>query len=125
MKLSEIRANKHSSHQYKEGPDSTATHNGKEYQLDVLFKLAHDRPPVDVPIDKLKWVLPYADIDFDRLMKADVSVPVLVYNDRKYGLTVIDGAHRLSKAVMRDLPSIPAIILSDSDMKQALIPKKP
>ena len=109
------------SSEYREGPNSTATHNGKEYKLDVLFKLTQDRSPVDIKVNKLNWVLQHSDIDFDRLVRADTNIPILVYDDPDYGLTVIDGAHRLAKAIIRNLTSLPAIVLSRSDMDRALV----
>lgn len=109
------------SSEYREGPNSTATHNGKEYKLDVLFKLTQDRSPVDIKVNKLNWVLQHSDIDFDRLIRADTNIPILVYDDPDYGLTVIDGAHRLAKAFIRNLTSLLAIVLSRSDMDRAQV----
>lgn len=106
---------------YKEGSSSTATHNGKEYSLDVLFKRTHGRVPIDIKVSKLSWVLEYAEVDEDRVNAADVNVPLLVYDDQKYGLTAIDGAHRLTKATRLHLDTVPAIILTDEDMASAVI----
>lgn len=104
---------------YREGFDSTATHNGKEYRLDTLFELTKDRRIVNIETSKLSWVLEYTDIDPDRMMKSDTDVPVLVYKDPKYGFTVIDGAHRLTKAVKLNLKTLPAYMLTDEDMHKA------
>lgn len=104
---------------YQEGFDSTATHNGKEYRLDVLFNLTQKRPVVTVDVSKLSWVLEYTDLNIDRVMQSNTDVPVLVYNDSEYGYSVIDGAHRLTKAVKLGLKTLPAIMLTDEDMRKA------
>lgn len=109
---------------YQEGSESTATHNNKEYKLDVLFKLTHNKPITNIDVSKLDWILPYTKTDPKRVSVADVSVPLLVYNDLKYGLTAIDGAHRLKKASMSNIKQLPTKLLSDSDMKAAEIIKK-
>lgn len=104
---------------YQEGFDSTATHNRKEYRLDTLFELVQKRPIVKVEVSKLSWVLEYTDLDSDRVMKSNTDIPVLVYDDPEYGLTVIDGAHRLTKAVKLGLKTLPAHMLTDEDMHKA------
>lgn len=106
---------------YHEGLDSTATHNGKQYRLNTLFDLVNDHRVVNVEVPKLSWVLQYTDLDPDRVARADTNVPVLVYNDTEYGPTVIDGAHRLSKATKLGIKTLPAYILTDEDMSKAEI----
>lgn len=104
---------------YREGFDSTATHNGKEYRLDTLFELIQNRSIVNVEVSKISWVLEYTDLDSDRVMQSDTGIPVLVYKDPEYGFTVIDGAHRLTKAVKLGLKTLPAYMLTDEDMRKA------
>lgn len=104
--------------------NSTATNNGKEYNLNILFKRTRGKMPVDISVNKLTWVLEYTDIDDNRVRNSDVSVPLLIYPDIKYGLVVIDGAHRLAKAVRLNMRTIPAIMLDDKDMEAALIEKR-
>lgn len=107
---------------YREGIDSTATHNGKRYRLDTLFEAVQNRPVVRVEVSKLTWVLEYTEVDQGRVVKADTSFPVLVYRDPEYGLSVIDGAHRLTKAVKLKQRFILAYMLTDQDMRKAEIP---
>ena len=104
---------------YREGDDSTATHNGKRYRLDTLFEIVQNRSVVMIEVSKLTWVLEYTEVDQDRVVKADTGVPVMVYCDPEYGLTVIDGAHRLTKAVKLKQRFILAYMLTDQDMCKA------
>ena len=104
---------------YREGDDSTATHNGKRYRLDTLFEIVQNRSVVMIEVSKLTWVLEYTEVDQDRVVKADTGVPVMVYCDPEYGLTVIDGAHRLTKAVKLKQRFILAYMLTDQDMRKA------
>ena len=104
---------------YREGIDSTATHNGKRYRLDTLFEIVQNRSVVRIEVSKLTWVLEYTEVDQGRVVKADTSVPVMVYRDPEYGLTVIDGAHRLTKAVKLKQRFIRAYMLTDEDMRKA------
>lgn len=84
---------------YQEGSGSTFTHNGKEYPLDPFLKRAAKLPIKQVPMDRLLWNLDHGTPDPERVAKADTSVPILYTIDPKWGYTVIDGFHRLAKAV--------------------------
>lgn len=83
---------------YQEGKDSTFTHNGKTWPLDPFLKRAAKLPVRQIPLDRLKWNLQYGTADPDRVAKADLSVPILFTVDPKWGYTVVDGFHRLTKA---------------------------
>lgn len=83
---------------YQEGSGSTFTHNGKEYPLDPFLKRAAKLPVRQIPLDKLRWNLDYGSADPVRVAKADTSVPILFTVDPKWGYTVVDGFHRLTKA---------------------------
>lgn len=109
---------------YQEGADSTALHDGRLYQLDTLFKLTKGRKATLIPIAELTWVLKYSTIDERRVKVADLNAPLLVYDDKKYGLTVIDGVHRLTKALRNRVGSLPVHLLTDTDLKSALVENK-
>lgn len=109
---------------YQEGSGSTVTHDGKEYQLDVLFQLTHGREIEVINIDELLWVLTHIDLDPDRVKRASLLYPILVYNDPTYGWTVLDGAHRLLKAVNTHRKTIQAIVVTDDDLKKARVIEK-
>lgn len=83
---------------YQEGKDSTFTHNGKTWPLDPFLKRAAKLPVRQIPLDRLKWNLDYGTPDPVRVANADTSVPILFTVDPKWGYTVVDGFHRLTKA---------------------------
>lgn len=107
---------------YREGPDSTATHDGKLYQLDTIFKLSALVPIKEFPIKELAWVLDYDTPNPERVEIADITAPIIVtpWEDK---WVVIDGLHRLAKALELGLPTLPAkiihrVILAIAEIKQ-------
>lgn len=98
---------------YQEDPGSNFTHNGRDYLLNPLIKFSDKLPIINVPVDKLKWVLEYGDDERDYMAdNIDISVPILIarYNDK---LVVIDGFHRLKKAIKLGKKKLPAKFVSD------------
>lgn len=83
---------------YKEGPESTYTHNGKTATVDSLIAAAKNVPTVSVPIPEMEWALEDAKINPDRLKAADLKHP-LIATMHAGRVTVLDGTHRLAKAV--------------------------
>lgn len=106
---------------YKEGPLSTFTHNGKQYQLDSIFHLTKHRSFKNIRIDELDWILQYDQPDVHRVEKADISVPIIVLLDSSIGHTgkvVVDGLHRLTKAKKEGKEYIKAKIVYLSEISQ-------
>lgn len=99
---------------------STFSHQGKEYDLNTLFRLTQDRKPVKLELSKLTWILEYGEPDEDRVKAADTSVPILVVHS---GNTYyeIDGFHRLTKAKREGLKTIPVILITDAELATAEI----
>lgn len=83
---------------YQEGPNSTFTHLGNTYPLDPFLVAANDLPTEHVPMREVVWVLEHGTADPQRVAEADLKVPALAVEDPKWGLVVIDGFHRLTKA---------------------------
>lgn len=87
--------------------NSTFKSNSNVYNLNYIFKAVEDEPVEQIAIIDLIWILKHVDyLDPDRVQKADVSIPILVTKYRNKEL-VVDGLHRLAKAVnsrMKDLP---------------------
>lgn len=112
-----------SSESYREGLDSTVTSNGKKYQLDILFEKAHRLPTENMEVGKLSWVLDYAsDVDHNRIQRSDVSVPLLVtFDDSSNRWIVLDGFHRLNKAINEKQSAVPVKIISAELLAQASI----
>lgn len=84
---------------YQEGADSTFTHDGKEYPLDPFLERAQKLPVKQLHISKLKWNLEGMELDPARVERADYTQPILFTQDPRWGYVVVDGTHRLAKAV--------------------------
>ena len=113
--------NTNQSKYYSEGVTSTVTHNGNEYKLDTLFRITASRSVISIPVSKLKWVMEYTKTYASRVDAADLKIPILVYEDKRYGLTVLDGAHRLAKAIKNNQFALPAIMVTDEDLLKSKI----
>jgi hypothetical protein len=98
---------------YQEEPGGSFTHNGREYLLNPLLKFTDKLPVKEIPISELEWVIdcPYEDDGRD-IDDRDISVPVLVadYNGK---LAVIDGYHRLLKAIKIGKKTLPTKFVND------------
>jgi hypothetical protein len=105
-----------------EEPNSTFTHNKQDYSLNKLFDLSENNPIAIVFIKDLKWQLQSAthtSRDEVRVSNADIKVPVLIlpYNDR---WVIIDGMHRLEKAMSSNLKVLPAKIITQEQLNSAV-----
>jgi hypothetical protein len=69
-------------------------------------------------VDKLKWVLQYGQSDPLRVASADLKAPVIVAPDRKGRPTVVDGHHRLTKAVQQGKKTLPVKVLGYGELKK-------
>lgn len=106
--------------QYTEKQDSTFQ-NGKDvYRLNKLFKLSDEIKSVSMPISRLAWILEYSTIYSDRLKSADIAIPLLVWKSEGEWI-VVDGIHRLTKAIALSKDEILVKVLDDSIMEQAKI----
>lgn len=106
---------------YREGEESTFTHDGQEYSLDQVLAQVENEPITTFQTDELTWVLPYTDIEPERVEKADTKAPVLVAISDEGQPTVVDGAHRLSKAEKEGQETVPSHLVSDTVLAKAAI----
>ena len=76
-----------------------------------------DVPVKDVSTDKLKSILIADDRDEKRVQAADLKYPVIVVVDRngKYK-SILDGNHRVDKAISNDIPTVKA---RELDLREA------
>jgi len=95
------------------------THDGVEYSLRKALELADAVPVRQYPVSKLKWVLAYDGPTQARVEKADLRAPVLLAYDQKRRLTVVDGLHRLAKAVESGRRSLLGRFLSKRVLSKA------
>lgn len=121
------RLHKHfnkASKSYREHADSNFTHRGEKYYLNPLLALTENRPVQQVAVSDLRWVLDYDTPKPDRKAAADTSVPVLVIKEpehKEQALTVVDGLHRLAKAINEGKTHIPARFITSSELQRASV----
>jgi superfamily II DNA or RNA helicase len=101
---------------YREG--GSFTHDGQKYSLDAALRSAESRPALQFSVDELKWVLQHDRPDPSRVRAADLRAPLLLAPDRRGRWTVIDGLHRLAKAVRAGKDSVPVKILALSELQK-------
>lgn len=119
----EISKNDHLNEEYKEGKDSTVTHDGKEYSVDSLIHLTKDVKPEIVQVNDLKWILDgYKDTKSDKLRtrKVDLLFPILV-TKWKGKIVVIDGFHRLLKAISLGNTTMKAKFVTPDMLEQSKV----
>lgn len=109
---------------YQEEPGSSFTHNNVKYDLNKLLTLMEDMPVTLLPTPMLAWVLKHDKPDPKRLMKADITVPILVHETSHNGVplfTTIDGLHRLAKAIQQNKPVVKAKMVPDTLLHSCII----
>lgn len=105
---------------YREEDDSTFESNGKVYNLNKLFQQTDNVKVIIYPVSKLKWVLKYCEPDPQRVAAADIEAPLLIAEMDKR-IVVVDGLHRLTKAVQLNINTLPVKILTSKMLENALI----
>lgn len=101
----------------------TFTYDKNEYNLETLLRDMHRAPVIEVAVSDLAWMLTESkDTSYDktRFKNADLSAPILVtcWQDR---LAVIDGWHRLQKAVYEGVALLPAKMVTEEMLNKHLI----
>lgn len=107
---------------YREERGSTFESNGIRYDLNKIFELVEDEPVQQIDVSKLTWVLQYTDADPARVKQADLEAPILVTRYQGKEL-VVDGLHRLTKAVQEHRKILPYRRVSESVMHKARLEK--
>lgn len=102
---------------------STFSSDGKVYDLNLLFKLSQSLPVQLIEVDKLRWVLQYDPPRKDRVAKANPDFPVLVTQYKGQEL-LVDGIHRLQKAINLGRTLLPYRRLTEEMMASAEISTK-
>jgi hypothetical protein len=91
--------------------EGTFQHDGHEYDMGEIFKLAEKAPVTHVKVDDLKWVMAHAKPQTqERVLAADLSAPLVIMKWRDKWL-VVDGLHRLYKAVDEGVEELPAHVI--------------
>jgi hypothetical protein len=107
---------------YQEEDTSTFSSDGKHYDLNKMFRAVAHQPVAFIAVDKLAWVLAHVGKHQDkaRVARADLKAPLLVtfYEGEEL---VVDGLHRLLKAVEQHVKELPYRRLSPAQFHQAMI----
>lgn len=100
--------------------DSVFSSNGITYDLNYIKAVSND-PILTMDVSKLVWVIEQVDfIDEARVRKADYSTPMLITKDSGKEL-VVDGLHRLVKAVRNKIKTVPYRRVTEQVLKAATV----
>lgn len=100
--------------------NSAITHNNKLYDLNKILKIVENKQPKLFPISKLKWILKYTKVWKNRIKKSSLNYPIIITKeDGKY--IVIDGVHRLTKAINLNNRNIMCKYVSKKEIQSALL----
>lgn len=109
---------------YQEEEDSVLERDGKVYDLNFFFRITHNSPILTIDVSKLTWVLKYLTYTTDghkkRIERADISVPLLVTKYKNKEL-VVDGFHRLVKAIQMNIKHLPYKRISEEDFEKGYV----
>lgn len=112
--------------EYHEENGSEVEHDGHEYHLNKLFDLTETIASIDTPVDQMEWCISPDDLnENDRIQAADITVPLMVtwWKDGNEGhrIVVLDGIHRLIKALEKDVEYLPVKFVSAENLQKARI----
>jgi hypothetical protein len=106
---------------------NTFTHDGVKYDLDIVRKEVRHLPRKLYPVRDLRWLLdecPWTEEDQKRYAYLGRPVFVVRWFDPIHSttrITVVDGFHRLHRAVRVGLEHLPGIEVPDHVMDKARI----
>ncbi len=109
---------------YDEPSDSSFTHDGDEYDLNAVLEATKNMKPKDIDVADMLWVFEYDPMKYQdgkRIFKADLSAPILVSKikeGKETRIVVLDGDHRLAKAALTGVKTLPSIMVSKDFLKQ-------
>lgn len=107
--------------EYSEGKDSTFTHQGVEYGIDKLHEVLREAgvsPSTVFKVEDLKWILDHGVSSPERVDNADTDTPIIVSKESNT-LYVIDGFHRLARAVKDNKEELKGYLITDKKLLDA------
>lgn len=93
---------------------SWENNEGDKVTLGDLLKISKNMPVKKVPVDKLKpMLINWDDEDeISKIEKSDLKYPILIFvDDNNEVISIIDGHHRLTKAINHNLKTIKAKLI--------------
>ena len=100
---------------------STFQDGDRIYDLNKIWKAVNHRPILYIAVDQLDWVVQPKDTpDQERVDRSDLTAPLLI--TRSNGrMLVVDGYHRLVKALKNQVLALPYRFVPSSVMRSALV----
>lgn len=103
---------------------STFSSDGILYNLNQLFALTENHPIAYVSTQDLIWLLEtYQPVpeDMTRMDNADLGVPILVtiYEGNKW--LIVDGFHRLLRAIRDHVTILPCRVVAPAEMESSIL----
>jgi len=108
---------------YQEEKGSTFSDENNEYDINKIFKLTEHINPIEENIKDLEWILddkPLSKEDQKRRDDSDLSIPILI-TMKGTKVLVVDGYHRLLKAIQEKHKTILSKWVSKDIMQKAKI----
>ena len=108
---------------YQEEEGGTFESNGVHYDLNKIFRAVHGLPVYEIKVNRLKWLADrdtLQKVDPQRVDRADLTAPLLVTFTNGRAL-VVDGFHRLVKALQTNKPTLPYRRVSKEVLDSAAI----
>lgn len=103
---------------------SVYVNEGKEYDLNLVFRVAHSKREQLVDIKDVLWCLQGGTFLEERIASVDVSFPViLTFYGGNY--LVVDGAHRVKKLERQGVSKIKCKIISSPEFERCLFRMAP
>lgn len=106
--------------------DSTFESDGKLYDLNTLFVETENAPVAYFKVEDLLWVLEGQDINYAddsedarRVREADLTVPILVTPYKNSSWLVVDGLHRLVRALREKKEYMIGRVVPEESMNRA------
>jgi hypothetical protein len=107
---------------YQEEDSSTFIHNNMEYDLNKLLLISNNIPIEKIQTSELSWILKHTNVDKKRVRKSDTSFPLLITFDKAENKwVVLDGAHRLTKAVSENKKYLPVKKVPEKMLEECVL----
>lgn len=107
---------------YQEEDSSTFIHNNIEYDLNKLLLISNNVPIEKIQTNELSWILKYTTIDKKRVRKSNTSFPLLItFDEVENKWVVLDGAHRLTKAISEDIKSLAVKKIPEKMLEECIL----
>jgi hypothetical protein len=97
--------------------DGSWTNNNKTITMDQLLDITKQIPINKIPVDKLKGIALHSNNpdEEESIEKSNLKYPILVFiNDDGTIKYIVDGHHRIQKAIKYNLPTIDAKLIKFS-----------